>query len=115
MLTKTYIDLDSFRISMRLVFFFKGKTYPDFLGCAICLAMTAVLALGVKGSVRFNTILNVVNFVVWIFIFIAGMVLADFKNWSDRGFAPYGASGVSHTAHCSPDISFQIKKILSLS
>ena len=57
--------------------------------------MTVVLALGVKGSVRFNTVLNVVNFSVWVFIFIAGMVYADGKNWSDPGFAPYGASGVS--------------------
>ena len=64
------------------------------LGCVICLLMTVVLALGVKGSLRFNTILNGVNFVVWIFIFVAGMVYADGKNWTQDGFAPYGASGV---------------------
>ena len=65
------------------------------LGCVICLLMTVVLALGVKGSVRFNTILNAINFLVWIFIFVAGMVYADGKNWTaDGGFTPYGASGV---------------------
>ena len=69
------------------------------LGCVICLLMTVVLALGVKGSVRFNTILNAINFLVWIFIFVAGMVYADGKNWTaDGGFTPYGASGVRRSS-----------------
>ena len=72
-----------------------GKTYPDFLGCIIGLIMTAVLAAGVKKSVRFNNILNMINFVVWIFIMIAGLFYADGANWRNYGFAPFGASGVS--------------------
>ena len=72
-----------------------GKTYPDFLGCAIGIAMTVVLAVGVKKSVRFNNVLNVINFLVWIFIVFAGMFYVDTSNWRDYGFAPYGASGVS--------------------
>ncbi len=59
--------------------------------------MTGILAVGVKKSVRFNNILNVVNFLVWVFIVIAGLFYVSSKNWDDDhgGFAPYGASGVS--------------------
>ena len=77
--------------------FFTGKHYPDFLGCFIALIMTGILAYGVKGSIRFNNILNIVNFLVWVFIIIAGLFYASGENWNNNngGFAPYGASGVS--------------------
>ena len=78
-----------------ITFSFSGKTYPDFLGFFICLGMTVVLALGVKNSVIFNNVLNGINFVVWVFIFIAGFWFVDGANWRDVGFAPYGSSGVS--------------------
>ena len=73
---------------------FTGKTYPDFLGCFIGLVMTGILAFGVKKSVRFNNILNMINFAVWIFIVIAGLFYADGTNWRNYGFAPFGANGV---------------------
>lgn len=59
--------------------------------------MTGILAYGVKGSIRFNNILNVVNFLVWVFIMIAGLFYASGDNWAGEhgGFAPYGMSGVS--------------------
>ena len=52
--------------------------------------MTGILAVGVKKSVRFNNILNVVNFLVWVFIVIAGLFYVSSKNWDDDhgGFAP---------------------------
>ena len=58
--------------------------------------MTGILAYGVKGSIRFNNILNIVNFLVWVFIIIAGLFYASGENWANDhgGFAPYGASGV---------------------
>ena len=56
--------------------------------------MTAVLSVGVKKSVKFNNILNGVNFGVWVLIVIVGLCYADGKNWSSYGFAPYGTSGV---------------------
>ncbi len=73
----------------------KGKTYPDFLGFFIGLLMTGVLAVGVQKSVRFNNILNAINFVIWVFIIIAGLVYVRAENWSNYGFAPYGGTGVS--------------------
>ena len=57
--------------------------------------MTVVLAAGVRKSVGFNTVLNGINFLVWIFIIIAGFFFVDGSNWTVPGFAPYGASGVS--------------------
>ena len=71
-----------------------GKTYPDFLGFFIGVLMTIILAAGVKKSVRFNNILNAFNFVVWVFIVVAGLFYVRGENWSAYGFAPYGASGV---------------------
>ena len=76
-----------------------GKTYPDFLGCAIGVAMTVVLVVGVRKSVRFNNVLNIINLVVWVFIVIAGFFYMDTANWNE-GFAPYGASGVSSSPWC---------------
>ena len=71
-----------------------GKTYPDFLGCFICLGMTIVLAAGVKNSVIFNNILNGINFAVWLFMLFAGFFFMDGSIWRETGFAPYGTSGV---------------------
>ena len=79
-----------------LRFAYSGKTYPDFLGFFIGLIMTVILAAGVQKSVRFNNVLNAVNFIIWMFIMIAGMVYMDGDNWKTVGFAPYGASGVSY-------------------
>lgn len=49
-----------------------GKTYPDFLGFAIGIVMTSLMAAGVKKSLLFNNILNIINLASCVIIFIAG-------------------------------------------
>ncbi|CAH1774971.1 unnamed protein product [Owenia fusiformis] len=78
-----------------------GKAYPDFLGCGIAIIVTIILAVGVKKSLAFNHALNAINLIVWVFIMIAGFCYANGENWSERGFFPYGLSGVfSGAATC---------------
>ncbi|XP_068998254.1 probable cationic amino acid transporter [Embiotoca jacksoni] len=73
----------------------KGEdTYPDLLALFIALLVTVVIALGVRNSVGFNNILNVVNLVVWIFMIIAGLFFLSASNWEGGEFLPYGWSGV---------------------
>ncbi|XP_050717877.1 probable cationic amino acid transporter isoform X2 [Eriocheir sinensis] len=68
---------------------------PDLLAFALTLMMGGVLVAGVRKSVLFNNALNIVNFVVWIFIMIAGFFYVDTTNWSKHGgFLPMGWSGV---------------------
>ncbi|OCT80776.1 probable cationic amino acid transporter [Xenopus laevis] len=72
----------------------KGEdSYPDFIALVIAIIVTIIVALGVKNSVGFNNVLNVINFLVWIFIMIAGLFYVNGKNWSGD-FLPYGWSGV---------------------
>ncbi|KAG8009664.1 putative cationic amino acid transporter [Nibea albiflora] len=77
----------------------KGEdTYPDLLALVIALLVTVIIALGVRNSVGFNNILNVVNLVVWIFIVIAGLFFLSASNWGGGKFLPYGWSGVMQGA-----------------
>uniref|UniRef100_A0A3Q3B318 Solute carrier family 7 member 14b n=1 Tax=Kryptolebias marmoratus TaxID=37003 RepID=A0A3Q3B318_KRYMA len=72
----------------------KGEdTYPDVLALFIALLVTVVIALGVKNSVKFNNVLNVVNLVVWVFMIIAGLFFLSASNWEGGNFLPYGWSG----------------------
>ncbi|XP_028418596.1 high affinity cationic amino acid transporter 1-like [Dendronephthya gigantea] len=72
-----------------------GDTYLDFLSCILTLAVTGVLASGVKQSSVFSTVCNVVNLAVVGFIIIAGAFYVKRENWSVKsGFFPYGVSGV---------------------
>ncbi|XP_032220766.2 probable cationic amino acid transporter [Nematostella vectensis] len=77
-------------------------TYPDFLGFAVTVVVTIVLAIGVKQSSTFTGIFNVLNILVVTFIIACGLFFVDIKNWtSGRGFFPYGGSGVlSGAATC---------------
>lgn len=75
----------------------KGEdTYPDLLALFIALLVTVIIALGVRNSVGFNNILNVVNLVVWVFMIIAGLFFLSASNWEGGRFLPYGWSGVSN-------------------
>ncbi|XP_073434974.1 solute carrier family 7 member 14 isoform X2 [Dendrobates tinctorius] len=73
----------------------KGEeSYPDLLALVIAVIVTIIVALGVKNSVGFNNVLNVINLAVWVFIMIAGLFFVNGKNWSEGNFLPYGWSGV---------------------
>lgn len=77
---------------------FAGKgedTYPDLLALFIALLVTLIIALGVRNSVGFNNVLNVVNLIVWVFIVLAGLFFLSASNWEGGRFLPYGWSGVS--------------------
>ncbi|XP_044032000.1 probable cationic amino acid transporter [Siniperca chuatsi] len=77
----------------------KGEdTYPDLLALFIALLVTVIIALGVRNSVGFNNVLNVVNLVVWVFMIIAGLFFLSASNWESGNFLPYGWSGVMQGA-----------------
>ncbi|KAI4877890.1 hypothetical protein NFI96_028745, partial [Prochilodus magdalenae] len=77
----------------------KGEeSYPDLLALLIAVLVTVIVALGVKNSVSFNNVLNVVNLVVWAFMVIAGLFFLSGANWGDGRFLPYGWSGVMQGA-----------------
>ncbi|XP_046689362.1 probable cationic amino acid transporter [Silurus meridionalis] len=77
----------------------KGEeSYPDLLALFIAAIVTVIVALGVKNSVSFNNVLNIVNLVVWVFVVIAGLFFLSGKNWEDGRFLPYGWSGVMQGA-----------------
>ncbi|KAJ6651129.1 hypothetical protein lerEdw1_000781 [Lerista edwardsae] len=73
----------------------KGEqSYPDLLALVIAVIVTIIVALGVKNSVGFNNILNVINLAVWIFMMIAGLFYVNGENWDEGQFLPFGWSGV---------------------
>lgn len=76
--------------------------YPDFLAFIVTIAITLVLAVGVKQSSTFTTFFNILNILVVIFIIICGLFFVDMRNWTEgKGFFPYGGSGVlSGAATC---------------
>ncbi|KAF3845201.1 hypothetical protein F7725_008364 [Dissostichus mawsoni] len=74
----------------------KGEqSYPDLLALVIALLVTVIVSLGVKNSVGFNNVLNVINLAVWVFMMIAGLFFVNGENWDDGRFLPFGWSGVS--------------------
>ncbi|KAI7792622.1 probable cationic amino acid transporter [Triplophysa rosa] len=77
----------------------KGEeSYPDLLALLIAMLVTVIVGLGVKNSVSFNNVLNVVNLIVWIFMVLAGLFFLGGANWEDGRFLPYGWSGVMQGA-----------------
>lgn len=67
---------------------------PDFLAFVITLLMMLLLAAGVKKSLIFNNVLNAINLAVWVFVMTAGLFYVDTDNWTQKGFLPFGWSGV---------------------
>ena len=61
---------------------------PDILAFLITLAMMQVFFEGVKRSVLFNNILNVINLASWMIIVLVGLWFIKASNWSD--FMPFG-------------------------
>jgi amino acid transporter len=79
-----------------VAFYLLAGRPPDFLAFVITLLMMLLMAAGVKKSLVFNNVLNVVNLAVWVFIMAAGMFYVDSANWTEhKGFLPFGWSGVS--------------------
>ncbi|XP_051555003.1 probable cationic amino acid transporter [Myxocyprinus asiaticus] len=77
----------------------KGEeSYPDILALIIAILVTVIVALGVKNSVGFNNVLNIINLVVWVFMMIAGLFYVSGSNWDEGRFLPYGWSGVMQGA-----------------
>ncbi|XP_020510335.1 probable cationic amino acid transporter [Labrus bergylta] len=77
----------------------KGEqSYPDLLALLIALLVTVIVALGVKNSVGFNNVLNVINLVVWVFMMIAGLFFVNGENWDEGRFLPFGWGGVMQGA-----------------
>ncbi|XP_003962448.1 probable cationic amino acid transporter [Takifugu rubripes] len=77
----------------------KGEqSYPDLLALLISLLVTVIVALGVKNSVGFNNVLNVINLMVWVFMMIAGLFFVNVENWDEGRFLPFGWSGVMQGA-----------------
>uniref|UniRef100_A0A671SRC0 Probable cationic amino acid transporter n=1 Tax=Sinocyclocheilus anshuiensis TaxID=1608454 RepID=A0A671SRC0_9TELE len=74
------------------------ESYPDLLALLIAMVVTVIVGLGVKNSVSFNNVLNVVNLVVWVFMVLAGLFFLSGANWEDGRFLPYGWSGVMQGA-----------------
>uniref|UniRef100_G1PIE1 Solute carrier family 7 member 14 n=1 Tax=Myotis lucifugus TaxID=59463 RepID=G1PIE1_MYOLU len=73
----------------------KGEeSYPDLLALVIAVIVTIIVSLGVKNSVGFNNVLNVLNLAVWVFIMIAGLFFVNGKYWAEGQFLPHGWSGV---------------------
>jgi len=70
-----------------------GFNLPAFI---IALVITAILAIGIKESARFNTAIVVVKVSVVLFVIILGMKYVNFANWGHdwHSFAPYGFGGI---------------------
>ena len=59
-------------------FFESGNYRPDFMAALICCVMTALLATGVRKSVKFNNCLNVFNLILFVFVVITALPLINF-------------------------------------
>ncbi|XP_017139121.1 cationic amino acid transporter 4 [Drosophila miranda] len=70
--------------------------YPDILAFMVCIVYAAALAIGVKATAMFNSLLTLVNIAVMVLVISVGFWYADTKNWSEAegGFLPYGVGGV---------------------
>jgi basic amino acid/polyamine antiporter, APA family len=74
-----------------------GFNLPAFL---IALVITAVLAIGIKESARFNATIVVIKVSVVLFVIGLGITYINAKNWGFNwsSFAPFGFSGIGSAA-----------------
>ncbi len=70
-----------------------GMNLPAFL---IAMVITAILAIGIRESARFNTTIVVIKVSVVLFVIILGFKYISFANWGSdwHSFAPFGISGI---------------------
>jgi APA family basic amino acid/polyamine antiporter len=70
-----------------------GFNLPAFL---IALVITAILAIGIKESARFNATIVVIKVAVVLFVIGLGITLVNKVNWGSdwSTFAPFGFSGI---------------------
>uniref|UniRef100_A0A8C2YCA3 Solute carrier family 7 member 3 n=1 Tax=Coturnix japonica TaxID=93934 RepID=A0A8C2YCA3_COTJA len=105
-------------ISNQISTFFMNKTTlhlpgvlaerPDFFALILIALLTALLTFGVSESALVNKIFTAVNLLVLAFVFIAGCIKGDIKNWQltveDYINLTHLASGMWHRA--GPVLSF---------
>jgi len=74
-----------------------GVNVPAFL---IALVITAILAVGIRESARFNSGIVVIKVSVVLFVIGLGFKYVSFSNWGHDwpSFAPYGISGIGAAA-----------------
>jgi APA family basic amino acid/polyamine antiporter len=74
-----------------------GVNVPAFL---IALIITAILAVGIRESARFNSTIVVIKVSVVLFVIGLGFKYVSFSNWGHDwpSFAPYGFSGIGAAA-----------------
>src|SRR5438105_5781968 len=70
-----------------------GFNLPAFL---IALVITAILAIGIKESARFNSTIVVIKVSVVLFVIALGFKYVNFSNWGTdwHSFAPHGFAGI---------------------
>ena len=74
-----------------------GFNVPAFL---IALTITAILAVGIKESARFNSTIVVIKVSVVLFVIALGVKYVNFSNWGHdwSSFAPSGFAGIGAAA-----------------
>ncbi|KAK6618466.1 hypothetical protein RUM43_013659 [Polyplax serrata] len=69
--------------------------YPDVLAFLVCLTYAGLLGVGVKTSAVINSVFTLINLAVMTIVVCIGFYYAKIENWtSDKGFFPFGFSGV---------------------
>jgi APA family basic amino acid/polyamine antiporter len=70
-----------------------GFNLPAFV---IALVITAILAIGIRESARFNSVIVAIKVSVVLFVIAWGFKYVDPSNWGHdwKSFAPYGFSGI---------------------